>query len=93
MRSMTSGMIRAACSTSASEVVRPRVMRNDPRASSSGYPSAVRTWDGSVDPVVHAEPVETATPSRSRARTSASPSVSPTMTDSVARQSFSRMAR
>ena len=45
-----------------------------PRASSAGRPIAVSTCDGSVEPVVQADPVEQHRPSRSRACTRAAPS-------------------
>ena len=57
-RSMMVVTSRIAASTSASVVVRPRLRRSAPLASSPGSPMAVSTCDGSVEPVVQAEPVE-----------------------------------
>src|SRR5205809_140836 len=62
-------------STSAAVVDLPTVTRSEPFASSRSIPSASRTCEGSVSPEVHAEPLDTANPSRSRATMSDSPSV------------------
>ena len=60
-------------STSASDVVRPRVRRSALRAACSPSPIARTTCDGSGTPAWHAEPVETAMPAASSSRSSESP--------------------
>src|SRR5438093_210633 len=70
-------------STSASVVERPAVTRSDPFATPRATPSARRTWEGSVSPEVHADPLDTAKPSRSSATISDSPSVPGTQNDAL----------
>src|SRR3990170_6521782 len=53
----------------------PTVRRRLPRASSSGTPIAVSTWEGSREPEVQAEPLDADTPCRSSAMRIASPSM------------------
>ena len=74
-RSTTFGSVAMKASTSASVVPRPTVTRSDPFAVSRSMPSARMTCDGSVSPDVHADPLETAKPSRSSAVTRDAPSV------------------
>ena len=61
-------------SISASVVFLPREKRTVPCAKRGGKPSAARTCDGSIEPEVHAEPVETQIPSISNRKMRLSPS-------------------
>ena len=61
--------------TSSAVFCLPRLKRSVPRARSGDKPIAVSTCEGSIAPEEHAAPVETAKPLRSRAITSASPSM------------------
>ena len=58
--------ISAAWTISASVVVRPREKRTPLEARVSARPIAFRTWEGSSEPEEQAEPLEAATPLRSR---------------------------
>ena len=63
---MTFGSFSITISISASVVFLPSEKRTVPCANRGGRPSAARTCDGSIDPDVHAEPVETQIPSISK---------------------------
>src|SRR6266511_5381904 len=55
---MIAGRCFTSCATSSSVLWRPRLRRTDPRARSGRTPMAVRTWEGSSEPVVQADPLE-----------------------------------
>ena len=57
-------------------VERPKENLIEPCAISESMPIALRTWEGSKDPDVQAEPVETAIPSKSNIKRIDSPSIS-----------------
>ena len=56
-------------------VHRPSVTRNEPWANSTARPMANRTWDGSREVEVQAEPVEQAIPNISKLKRMDSPSI------------------
>src|SRR3990167_11310614 len=60
---------------SLSLVQRPKENLNEPWARSCGRPIASRTWEGSKELEVQAEPVEAARPSISRFKSIDSPSI------------------
>ena len=69
---LTALMMRIAAErTSAAVVVAPKLNRIALRTMLSGSPIATSVGDGSLDPLAQAEPVEQATPAKSRAITNA----------------------
>src|SRR3954463_5064678 len=78
-RETVEGIRLSAKAISASVVCFPRLNRMLPRAWSGRSPIAINTCDGSIAPDEHAAPVETASPFRSSAMTSASPSMWPNL--------------
>ena len=60
-------------STSCAVVSLPRLKRTAVLATSGERPSAVSTWDGSVEPAEHADPEDTNTPRFSRSTSTVSP--------------------
>ncbi len=71
IRATTRPMMATVSSISDSVVVAPKLKRRLLATNSSARPIAIKTGEGSLDPLAHAEPVEQATPSRSSAITSA----------------------
>src|SRR6202023_1684362 len=63
----------SARSTSAASFSQPAVSRRPLSESSSEKPMARRTWEGSREPLAQADPLEAATPARSRASRRSSP--------------------
>ena len=68
--------MRAAWSMAASVVNEPRLNRMAQTARSGRTPIALRTWEGVVLPLWHAEPADAAMPARSSAMSIESLSVS-----------------
>src|SRR5439155_26058752 len=69
------GSAAATASTSSAVLSRPNENRSAATPSSRGTPIAVSTCEGSIEPVLHADPDEQATPARSKCMSSASLSV------------------
>src|SRR5262245_16578253 len=65
-RLTTPGRISRTVSMSSRVVYRERLKRIDEKACSTGSPRARSTCEGSIEPEAHAEPVEQATPAKSR---------------------------
>src|SRR5690606_18779322 len=78
-RSTMAAKHSAAGSNSSSWLAHPRLRRKAPAAASLDKPMASRTWDGSNDPDVQAEPLAAATPCKSKFKSSDSAST-PSMT-------------
>src|SRR5262245_13435501 len=76
----TDGITSDTRSTSSAVLSRPRLKRIAPSARSRGTPIASSTWDGSTEPVEHADPLEAATPARTRCISKASLSAPATET-------------